>query len=360
MRALRFLHGYLRHPLRSVTQTEASVAVGPDHVAATLLEPAGEAERPGWVVLHGITVPGREHPALQRFARSMAASGAVVLVPEIRAWSELRVDPQAADAVIAAAAEHLSRHPRVRRGGVGVVGFSFGATQALATAARPEHRSAIRSVVSFGGYCDPRRTFRFAFTGEHEWRGTRHRVDPDPYGRWIVTANYLTRVPGYGGSEAVAEAARLLAADAGRRGAYAGEPAYDPLKAELRAALTPDERELWDLIAPPTGTSAPVDEARALADAIAVAAVQIHPGLDPRPGLPLLRQRVVLAHGHGDHLIPFTESLRLRDHLAPAAPASLTVTRLFAHSREAGPLRAWQYPVELARYVRLLHRALTS
>jgi hypothetical protein len=61
---------------------------------ATLVPPAGGGERPGWVVLHGLTVHGRRHPAMQRFVRSLAASGAVVLVPDVPEWTRAAAGPR--------------------------------------------------------------------------------------------------------------------------------------------------------------------------------------------------------------------------------------------------------------------------
>ena len=358
IRVARFLTSYLRHPAPGVVAEETVVPLGGGEARAHLYRPRRGGRRPGWVVLHGITVPGREHPSLVRFARSLAGSGAVVLVPEIRAWSDLRIDPTRAEAVIAAAAEHLAGRGDVEAGGVGVIGFSFGATQALATAARPELRDAIRSVVAFGGYCDPLRTFEFAFTGEHEWRGRRRHLEPDPYGRWIVTANYLTAVPEYRGMERVAAGARALAAEAGRRGVFAGEAVYDPLKARIAEGLTAEERAVWELVAPMSGAPARREEALALAGRVAACALEIDPALDPRPALARLDRRVVLAHGQDDRLIPVTESLRLRGALARPDRAFLGITRLFAHSREAGGVGIASLPLEGIRYLRLLDRAL--
>lgn len=358
LRVARFLRGFLREPGSPLVEQEVTVPTGGEPIAATRIAPANGGPRPGWVVLHGITVPGRRHPTLLRFARALAASGGVVLVPEIESWTRLRIDPDAADRTIAAAARHLADDPGVTAGGVAVVGFSFGATQALITAAHPELRRDIRSVVGFGGYCDLGRTLRFMMVGEHEWNGVRFSADPDPYGRWIVAANYLTRAPGYEGTGAVARAAQALAAEAGRRFVYAGDPVYDALKAELRDELEPADREIWDLLAPPAGVTPPLEPSMELADALVTAALATHPALDPRPDLATLDRKVVLAHGHADLLIPFSETLRLRQHLPAGADASAVVTRLFAHSSSAEPLRLHEYPVEGYRYYRLLARAL--
>lgn len=357
IRAGRFLRSFYRKEHPGLEEREVQVELEGGAVPATLLRPDRRGELPGWVVLHGITGPGRHHPVLLRFCRALAGSRATVLIPEVTPWKELRIDPMVADRTIAGATRFLAGQAGVAPGGVGVVGFSFGATQALVTAARPELRDVLRSVVGFGGYCDLGRTLRFMMLGEHDWRGERYGAEPDPYGRWIVAGNYLTAVPGMERMEAVAEAARDLARESARRWVYAGDPSYDPYKAELRDRLDPSERELWDLIAPPTGRAAADAETRELADRLIAAALARHPQLDATRVFPTIDRRVVLAHGRDDRLVPFTESLRLREHLT-AADVSVTVTRLFAHSRGAEGLRLREYPGEMIRYFRLLDRAL--
>ncbi|MBW3630379.1 MAG: hypothetical protein KY464_13920 [Gemmatimonadetes bacterium] len=361
LRTARFIRGFYRVPSDRVTEGEEIIVGGDGQpIPCTVYRPRRSGRYPGWVVLHGITVPGRAHPSLQRFARALAESGGVVLVPEIDSWRELRVDPAGADDAIASAARHLERAPGVKPGGVGVVGFSFGATQALVTATRPELQDAIRAVVGFGGYCDPIDTFSYAFTGEHEWNGIRTTLPPDPYGRWIVTANYLTDIPEFAHMQRVANGAHRLAEESGRRGVYAGDPVLDPFKISIRAGLTPAEREIWDLIAPDAAVLPPLAATRTLGSKVAQAALARHPALDPRPVLPQLRKPVVLAHGYYDQLIPYAESLHLHGHIPASSPSHLTISRFFAHSREAPPVRLRDYPLEAIRYVRLLNRALSA
>jgi pimeloyl-ACP methyl ester carboxylesterase len=358
LRVARFLHAFRRFPRTATTETEVHFPVAAERVPASLIRPAGAGPLPGWILLHGITVPGREHPVLRRFAHSLAASGATVLIPEIPAWRQLRPAPEAADATVAAAAAHLRERGDVREQGLHLVGFSFGGTQALMSAAKPGIREMVRSVVSFGGYCDLERTLHSMFTGEHEWEGVTRRLVPDPYGRWIVTGNYLTAVPEFAQMEELGRAALALAAESGRVGAYADESVYDASKRELRESLPMEQREIWDVIAPPAGVLPPREEAVELARKLFQATMAMDPGLDPRPLLSRLDQRVVLAHGHADRLIPFTETLRLRAALPSRVEATHSVTRLFAHSREAEPLGVLQLPREFARYLSLLDDVL--
>jgi hypothetical protein len=355
-RTAKFLRAWLTGA-RGIREVETTVRVGGQEREATLYLPPGRQPAPGWVVLHGLTVPGRRHVSMTRFVRSLAASGAVVLAPDVPAWRELRLDVAAARETVEAGVLHLDGLPGVQPGGVGAIGFSFGATQVLMASADQAMRGHLRSVVGFGGYCDLGRMLRCLFTGEHEWQGERYTLDPDPYGRWIVIGNYLTLLDGYQRMDGLARAALALAVEAGRRGEWAWGPHYDALKDELARDFTPDERRVWEVVAPRTGVPVDIPAARELADRFTAAALEHDPGLDPRPHLAGVHARIVLSHGRQDRLIPFTETLRLMSMLPPHVEASATITGLFAHSTGA-----WLHPIHWLRetntFVRLLDRAL--
>lgn len=358
LRVARFLHSFVRHPTARVVEREVWLRVQGVDVPASYIRPWRRGRLPGWIVLHGITVPGRQHPALRRFAHALASTGAAVLIPEVPAWRALRLDSAAGNATVEAAAEYLAARDDVHGASLNLVGFSFGATMALMSATRPLVRRSVRSVVGFGGYCDLERTLLYMMTGEHEWQGVTRRSDPDPYGRWIIVGNYLTDVPELAHMIPLQEAARELALESGRLGAYAGDAVYDPIKARLRKGLPPEQQALWDIIAPPFHANPPSAEARWLAKRLGEATVRLHPELNPIPRLADVDQKVVLVHGHDDRLIPYTETLRLQSHLGPRAEVTASITRLFAHSREADSLPVHAYPRELARYFALLRRAL--
>jgi dienelactone hydrolase len=360
-RTARFLAAYLRNGAGPFREEETTLEVGGHAREASLYLPDRPGRAPGWVVLHGLTVPGRRHVAMTRFVRSLAASGAAVLVPDVPSWRELRLDIDAARETLAAGALHLAADPRVQPGGVGVIGFSFGATQALMAAADPRLTDALRAVVGFGGYCSVERMIRALFTGEHEWAGAAYRTEPDPYGRWIIAGNYLTRIPGFEHMHAVQEAALALAVEAGVVGAYAWEPAYDATKAAVRARLAPGEQALWDILAPPShAPRADPGAARRVADAFAAGALREDPQLDPRPHLDALHGRITLTHGREDRLIPFTETLRLCSQMPARVDASCTITGLFAHSAGATGIHPLAWARETLAFVRLLNRALYS
>lgn len=285
-------------------------------------------------MLHGVTRPGRGHATLVRFARALASTGCAVAVPEVPEWRDLRLAPHVTLPTVRATIRGLAEQVDIPTGHLALVGFSFGAPQALAVAADTEVKAAIGVVVGFGGYCDLERTVRFGFTGEHEQAGQLQRLRPDPYGRWVVGANYLSHVPGYEDAGDVARALWKLAAIAGDRGVISWDPEFDPVKEELRRPMSPDARDLFDLFAPPSAEDPPGRETCELAEALSEAGRRVDPGIDPTPVLGHVDQPVHILHGRHDHLIPYTEGLRLGRSLSPDVLAQSTITPLFGHSSQ--------------------------
>lgn len=358
----RFLRQYLRPVAGAAVEADTVGEPGAGRLPATVFRPAGDPRRrlPAWVVLHGLTRTGRSHPSLLRFARAVAYAGNVVYVPEIPEWCELRVAPDVVIPAIREAVRALQRRDDILHEQVGLFGFSFGATQALIAAADAGTAERIASVAAWGGYCDVRRLFHFGLTGHHEIDGVSYRTQPDPYGAWVMTGNYLPLVPGYEDSRDLANALHALAREAGDVGVYAWDPVYDASKRRLRALLPARQRPLFDALAPET--AAPVredDRLIELAAALAEAALRAEPLLDPTPFLAAARVPVLLAHGRDDRLVPFTESMRLARALPAGRVRSLTITSLFQHS---GGTRSGLGPVGLARegarFALLLHRVL--
>ena len=74
---------------------------------------------------------------------------------------------------------------------------------------------------------------------------------------------------------------------------------------------------------------------------MATAGVSRYPLLQEPEGIGRLDTPVVMLHGRADRLVPFTETLRLAANLPPSTVRSLTVSRLFGHTRgrEAQPPR---------------------
>lgn len=330
--------GAPRIPVPGVRVEDLVIGSGSSELHARRYRPArGGARAPGWVLLHGATRPGPDHPAIVRLAAALVHSGAVVLVPDIPTWRRLELDPAPARTALAQAARHMCRDPRVRPGGVVLVGLSFGVPQVLRTGARLARTGLVRGLGGFGSYCRLDDVIRFGLTGQFRWRGTIEYLRPDPYGRWVVAANYLHRIPGYEEAVCVSSALHRLATIAGERRIIAWDAGYDRVKADLARSLARTWRPLFRLFAPPADREPEPEPARRMAHLLAEAARRTHPDLELPSGFgdtppPPIR----LLHGRRDHLIPFTETLALERLLRGPADVSATVTDLLAHSRETG------------------------
>lgn len=294
---------------------------------------------PGWIALGGISRMGRFHPQLARFASALASSGAAVLIPEIPEWRNLQVSPRVAAPTIRGCIDVLKKHPAVRPGKVGLIGFSFGAPQVAISAAFQEAADHVGGIVLFGGYCSLERTVKCLFTGQHEWEGIDYELSPDPYGRWVLGFNHLTNVTGYEDAGDVAAALYLLASAASKDRVPAWEPYHDKMIEELRLSLPLNRRALFDVFATPTTGERPDhQECLEMAAALTDACRRAEPMLDPGRELAGVTLPTQLIHGREDRLIPFTEGMRLMQALPEAARQSLTVTGLFAHSADRAPI----------------------
>jgi dienelactone hydrolase len=358
----RFFREFLKPRDASVTVEATSVRRNGQDLPASLYRPSGSARRlPGWLALHGLTWHGKDHAGLRRLARALAAAGNVVLIPDLPEWRALRVAPGPTVETIKSAVLELDSRGITEPGRVGVIGFSFGATQALIAATDASLRDHLAGVAAWGGYADIRAAVRFGFLGQHELDGRTYRADPDPYGRWILAGNYLGLLEEYSGGNPLPGSLLGLAREAGRRSVMSWDPGLDPSKRRARARLEGPDQEVFDLIAPLTGatlTGVQRERLALLADRMVAAALVTDPLLDPAPHLPHVAVPVFLAHGRGDRLIPWTEMVRLRRALPAEAVVRSGITALFAHStgqrRAVSPAAA----VEAVRFVRLMRGML--
>jgi pimeloyl-ACP methyl ester carboxylesterase len=189
-------------------------------------------------------------------------------------------------------------------------------------------------VAGFGGYGDLNRTIHFLFSGEHEWEGKSYRMDPDPYGRWVVGGNYLTLIPGFEETGDVARALLTLAKKAGDVRVGAWDPCHDSSKEELLRGVHPARHQLFRAFAPPAGCTPSREISRYLAPSLAEAARTAAPHSEPTTFLDRVSVPVRLVHGRGDRLVPFSESLRLARLFPADADVRAYLTALFSHSTE--------------------------
>lgn len=138
---------------------------------------AGPAEFPGVVLCQGF---GGVKEQVRAWGERLAAEGFIVLVPDYRGFGASeghagRIVPQEQAEDIRAGMSFLETDERCHRGGVGLIGISFGGAIATFVGGVDPR---CRAVVSIVGWGDGRRYMR-AVRRLHEWRSFSRRVTED-------------------------------------------------------------------------------------------------------------------------------------------------------------------------------------
>jgi len=249
-----------------------------------------DVKRPSGIVLvHGVHYKGIDEPRLERFARTIAATGVAVLTPEVRELCDYRIEPASID-TIGLAAQALS----ARLGGkaVGVMGLSFAGGLSLIAATEPKWAPSIAFVVAVGAHDDLGRVLRF-FTSNRAPRpdGTVEELHAHDYGTAVLAYSHVEDFFAPEDVEAAREALRdVLHED------------FDGAKARA-AALSPagaaKMKHVFDHDVAPMAAELDAEIAR------------LEPGfaaVSPSAHLAAIRVPVFLLHGAGDSVIPASET----------------------------------------------------
>jgi dienelactone hydrolase len=285
-------------------------------IPARLYVPKDMSDAPGVVMLHGVHRLSIDEPRLVRFARAIAATGAVVLTPAIAEIAGYRVDPASIDTIGVAANKlaEMQHHP------VGIIGMSFGGGLALLAAADPRYAASIGLVLSIGGHDDMKRVARFFATGiADEPSGPPLHMKAHPYGALVLAH---ANADGFFPPADIDDARAALSAWLGER--------WDEAKAHA-AKLSPPSRTLVEHLF--AGT---IDQDRQqFLDAIdRVSDKMIR--ISPHDHVAALTARVFILHGAADTVIPPSEADWLLHDLPPAAHTTLLVTPALGHVELAG------------------------
>jgi len=262
--------------------------------------PAGRV-RAALVLVPGAAVLGRDEPRLQALARSFARAGFVVLVPELPEVRRLALSKVDADRV-ASALRQLRQWQPGQPLGVAAVSYAVAPAVIAALETQPQF------IVGIGGYHDAEAAIRFVTTGVFRPLGDarEYRVAPNDYGRWAFLLANAGRL------DDPNDAAVLQAIAMARFRGGADIPA-------LAARLGPDGQAVLALVenqdpdaVTPLVAALP-ERVRREIDALNLALYD----------LSTLRSHLILVHGRGDPLVPYSESQAL------AAAASNARVSLF-------------------------------
>jgi len=295
------------------------------------------------VLAHGLVETGKDDLRLRTLGLAFARHRFMVVVPDLPGMKGLRVgreDIAEVRAAIEAAARIDACPARTAAGGsgpavpagsipTGVVGFSYSAGPTLIALAGPDGAPADFAVL-FGGYHDLTEVILFLTTGVHRDGGADQAGETVPEGRWVLLAANA------GAIAAPQDAARLRAiGDLRRRRPEA------PID-HLVEGIGPAALSVLDLVRNDDPARFPALLAgldpgvRALMDELSPAHVLNGP----------VEAELILIHGRGDAVIPYTQSLKLsRQVQCPGGPR-LALLGGFRHARPEGSAAGWRTAIE--------------
>jgi len=270
-----------------------------------LYTPGGKT-RAAMVLVPGAAVLGRDEPRLKALARTFARAGFAVLVPELPEVRRLALSRADADRV-ASALRYL--HKSLPAEPLGVAAVSYAVAPAVIAALQDDLVGKVASVVGVGGYRDAEAAIRFVTTGAFRPMGEARefRATPNNYGRWAFVLANAGRLDDQN------DAALLRAIAQARFRDQAADVA--PLAAKLgpqgRAVLALVENRDPDAVTRLVGELP--EKIRREIDGLNLALYE----------LSKLKADLILVHGRGDPLVPYSESQAL------AAAASNARVSLF-------------------------------
>jgi dienelactone hydrolase len=297
---------------REVDAADATFSAPAGPVRARLYTPRDVADAPGMVIVHGVHRLGIDEPRLVSFARAMAATGVVVLTPEVRGLADYRVGPDSTETIGAAARELATR-----LGGrpVGLAGMSFAGGLSLLAAADPRFAPSVGAVLAVGAHHDLERVSRFFAENRIERPdGTVLDMKAHDYGPLVVVYAHAERFFAPEDVDAARDALRLWLWER-----------FDDAKKRAEAVGPRGRATLARLFSHEVAAVAPDLERE-----IAGASAEMTP-VSPRGHLAGLRAPVFLLHGAGDTVIPPTETLWLAREVPGPALRDVLVSEAISH-----------------------------
>lgn len=276
--------------------------------------PHQTARRP-LVIAHGVHYQGIDEGRLVPFAKNLAASGMLVLTPELKDVMDYRITDTGVG-IIADSAAFLHEEAPVASAApeVGIVGFSFAGGLGLLAATDPKIRDDVGYVMSVGGYHDLGRVMRFLITDELETPEGTKQLEAHEYGLVVAIYGALDHF--------VPEDDRPVLENAFR--AWLQEK-REQARAHAEEATTDEGKRLFSLL-----EKGELGELRPELLALMEERRQELERLSPAGKLDQIQAPIYLLHGTGDTVIPPSE-VRWAERELAGRPHAALVSPLLEH-----------------------------
>jgi dienelactone hydrolase len=332
---------------RDIGNRETAIPTPHGSLRARVYTPAARSRR-AVLLVSGLHVAGIDEPRLTRLARELAASGLIVVTPDIPELSKFEITPEITDSIERSAGWLATESGLAADGHVGMLGISFSGGLSIVAAGRASLKDRVSYVFSFGGHADLPRVLKYLCTG----------IEPMPSGRVRLTAeagddradqpfirpphDYGVAVILLGVAERLVPAAQVAPLRAAVR-RYLDASALDTNVDKDKAAREFEAlRQTAKTMREPSATLLRYVNDRDVVHLGArllpvIGSLANPPALSesrsPKPAVP-----VFLLHGTDDNVIPSIESEYLADDLRPHTPVRLLLSGLISHAEADRPV----------------------
>lgn len=254
------------------------------------------------VLVPGAAEKGKDDPRLVAFARTLARTGFIVLVPQIADIQNFRLRAHNSREIVRAFQIMQQHIPAGLHLATGLGAFSYASGPAILAALSEEIGNDVDFVIAIGGYYEIKQIMAFISTGLYQRRGRMVALSPHPFTRLLFILSHVDLLP---------------PKDAALIQSYIDTYQHRPEELDLdrvREGLGTEGRSLMDLMQN--------TDLNAVSDLYQRLPQTVRDNLDAldisKQDLSRLRARLILIHGRDDNLIPYTQSIQLAQH-APAA-----------------------------------------
>ena len=280
-----------------------------------------QVARAGIVLVPGVAARGRRDARVVAIANTLARLDFTVLVPDMPGVRRYRMRSGDVREVADTFTWLASRPALAPQGNIGIAGFSYGAGPVLLAAIQPDIRDRVHFVLAVGGYYSLESVAIYLTTGYY-------RV-VEPAGKVVPESGHVSPHP-YSKAAFIRSNLGLLERPQDR-GFFQGYAAYitgSSIDEEepVPAYLAPDAQAFYDLLTNHLPAQVPI-----LLDRLSPRMRIELEGINPAThDISRLQADVILLHGRGDSLIPYTESIALADVL-PESQVQLFLIDGLAH-----------------------------
>jgi dienelactone hydrolase len=302
-------------------ETELTLPSDQGPIRARLYRSGPAARGSGIVVAHGVHYRSIDEPRLVRFSRQLAASGSVVLTPELKELADYHINAQGIAAIDASVRWLSAKDDLVTSPRVGLIGFSFAGGLAMVSATEPSVQARLGYVASVGGHHDLERVLRFLLHDEIATPSGLVHTKAHEYGLVVLLYQELEQFVDAEDLPAMRDAVR----------AWLGEDRKTSATAAARCRTASAER-IYRLLE----TSHLAELTPALEERVRLRGPELR-ALSPHGHLATIHVPVYALHGAGDTVIPPSETAWLeREAEESGADHRMLVTPLLEHVSVAG------------------------